>query len=212
MESNNVNDYGWGSDDEPDSGSYIFPVIIKILKDLSLSRVLDVGSGNGALCKRLKDEGYQVAGIENDRAGYELSRTLYKDMNFYHFGVQDDPGNLMREEEKFDAVVSTEVIEHLYAPNLLPQYSHDVLKKGGCLVISTPYHGYLKNLVIALLDKYDSHHNPLWHGGHIKFWSKRTLTTLLESNGFKVVAIYGVGRMPILWKSMIVVAVKSAAS
>jgi hypothetical protein len=70
-------------------------------------------------------------------------------------------------------------------------------------VISTPYHGYLKNLAIALAGKFDSHATALWNGGHIKFWSRKTLTSLLEQNGFRVESFIGAGRLPYLWKSMI---------
>jgi hypothetical protein len=72
----------------------------------------------------------------------------------------------------------------------------------------TPYHGYLKNLALSVFDKWDFHHTPLWHGGHIKFWSKRTLTQLLTDSGFDVVEFHGVGRLPYLWKSMVLVATK----
>lgn len=106
-------------------------------------------------------------------------------------------------------MVSTEVIEHLFSPHLLPRFAAGVLKPGGWLVISTPYHGYLKNLALSLVDKWDDHHTPLWHGGHIKFWSRATLSRLLEENGFVVEGFSGVGRLPWLWKSMVLVARKA---
>jgi hypothetical protein len=49
----------------------------------------------------------------------------------------------------------------------------------------------------------------LWHGGHIKFWSRNTLSLLLQESGFEVVAFSGVGRFPYLWKSMVLVARKN---
>jgi hypothetical protein len=55
---------------------------------------------------------------------------------------------------------------------------------------------------------WDHHHSPLWRGGHIKFWSEKTLTQLLSRNGFKVIGFYGVGRVPYLLKSMILVSQK----
>ena len=103
----------------------------------------------------------------------------------------------------FDAVVSTEVIEHLFSPHLLPLSARPMLREGGYLIVSTPYYGYLKNIAISVLGKWDFHHASLWHGGHIKFWSRKTLTRLLEANGFKVTAFHGVGRLPWLWKWMI---------
>ena len=36
--------------------------------------------------------------------------------------------------------------------------------------------------------------------------SKRTLGQLLEQNGYEVTEFVGVGRLPLLWKSMIMVA------
>lgn len=100
------------------------------------------------------------------------------------------------------------MVEHLYAPHELGSFCFRALKPGGTLLISTPYHGYLKNLALALLNKWDHHHTVDWHGGHIKFWSRRTLTQMLEGAGFTVTGFVGVGRIPLLWKSMILVARK----
>ena len=75
-------------------------------------------------------------------------------------------------------------------------------------MISTPYHGYLKNLALSLTDKWDSHISPLWDGGHIKFWSRKTLTDLLESEEFVLQDFSGCGRFPFFWKSMLIIANK----
>jgi hypothetical protein len=81
--------------------------------------------------------------------------------------VEDDPGRV--EESEFDAAVSTEVVEHLFSPRALPRFAHAKIKAGGVFIVTTPYHGYLKNLVLCLANKWDFHHSPLWDGGHIKF-------------------------------------------
>lgn len=80
-----------------------------------------------------------------------------------------------------------------------------MLKPGGVLIVSTPYHGYLKNLALSLADKWDDHHTPFWDGGHIKFWSRRTLSEFLRREGFEVLGFHDVGRLPFLWKSVILV-------
>jgi hypothetical protein len=82
------------------------------------------------------------------------------------------------------------------------------LVNNGILIITTQYNGYFKNLMIALLNKSDTHFNPLWEGGHIKFFSKNTLEKLIYRNGFKLENFYGAGRIPYLWKSMILVCKK----
>jgi len=203
---NIVHDYGWTKTEGPESCGYIAPRILDLLAGLQAKRVLDIGSGNGSLCKSLQDAGLEPVGMEFDKGGIEISRRLYPEIRFYNYGVEDDPGELRRFEAEFDAVVSTEVIEHLFSPHLLPRFAARCLRRGGHLVLSTPYHGYAKNLALSVFDKWDAHHTPLWHGGHIKFWSRRTLSALLAENGYEVVDFGGVGRVPYLWKSMIIVA------
>lgn len=208
MTENLVESYGWEAEDEPESCGYLAPHVLKILATLSVRRVMDLGAGNGMLCAALAGAGYEAVGVEYDKQGVELARRTHPDIPFYCYGVQDDPAALLANEPKFDAVVSTEVIEHLFSPHLLPLYAARCLHAGGYLVITTPYHGYLKNLALSIFNKWDFHHTPLWHGGHIKFWSASTLTALLSANGFEVIGFSGVGRMPYLWKSMVLVARK----
>lgn len=209
-----VENYGWDAK-SPESCDYLGPEILARLHALRPRRVVDLGSGNGTLSGLMAGAGYDVVGVEVDRLGVEFARKSFPSARFYNFGVQDDPAELLASEfpgtgldtdRGFDVAVSTEVVEHLYSPHQLPRYASRVLKPGGHLILSTPYHGYLKNLAIALLDKWDTHHTPLWHGGHIKFWSRTTLSRLFAENRFEVIGFSGVGRVPYLWKSMVLVA------
>jgi 2-polyprenyl-3-methyl-5-hydroxy-6-metoxy-1,4-benzoquinol methylase len=209
MTENVVQNYGWDTARGPQSCGYIAPEVLRILRTLHVARVLDLGSGNGALCEQLSRAGFQTAGVEYDKEGVDVAKASHPNIRFYNYGVQDDPDKLMQLEGRFDAVVSTEVIEHLFSPHLLPAYAKGVLKQGGYLIITTPYHGYWKNLALALFGKWDKHLTVLWHGGHIKFWSRNTLSLLLQESGFEVVAFSGVGRLPYLWKSMVLVARKN---
>jgi SAM-dependent methyltransferase len=129
---------------------------------------------------------------------------------FHRLGVDDDPSVIGI--QSFDVAIATEVIEHLVRPFNLPHFAKQLLRPGGHLIISTPYHGYLKNLILALTNRWDAHLNPFWDGGHIKFWSYKTLSQLLNESGFRIVRFIGAGRLPFLWKSMIVVAQKLEAS
>ena len=113
---------------------------------------------------------------------------------------------MMTEQPPFDAVISTEVIEHLLYPLELLRFARPTLAKGGHLILSTPYHGYVKNVAISLAGRWDFHHHPNRDGGHVKFFSPATLKALLVAEGYHVVGWRGVGRIPYLWKSMIVVA------
>jgi len=184
-------------------------MVLGWLDALRPSKILDLGAGNGALCGHLIDAGYEVIGAEPDSAGVEIARKLCPGVGFYQVGVNDAPESILRDHpDGFDVVVATEVIEHLYVPGLLLSFAKAVLRDEGHILITTPYHGYLKNFALSLCNKWDSHMSPLWDGGHIKLFSRRTMSQLLEQEGFIARRWGGAGRVPYLWKSMIVVAQK----
>jgi 2-polyprenyl-3-methyl-5-hydroxy-6-metoxy-1,4-benzoquinol methylase len=198
--------YGWQSERPAEHYSYVAPKILEIISSLKVSRILDLGAGNGLLCADLAKRGNDVVGVESDVQGVQIARAQYPGIRFYRTAIEDGASLLMSEQQAFDLVVATEVIEHLYSPRLLLEFAQTCLRPDGWLMLSTPYHGFLKNLALSVSSQWDKHLDPLWEGGHIKFWSRATLTQLLHDNGFEVQAFFGVGRMPYLWKSMIMVA------
>ncbi len=186
---------------EPHNVGYLFPKLLDIL-DSKQKIILDVGCGNGAIACRLLDLGYNVYGIDASENGITVANE-HKPGRFF---IQDISSDSLPEELQgihFDVIISTEVIEHLYSPGSYIKFMKSILEKEGELIISTPYHGYLKNLILAISGKMDFHFTALWEGGHIKFWSRKTLTELCRLEGFKVTKFYGCGRYPYLWKSML---------
>ena len=208
MPHNQVADCGWTTEKKLTSNDSLEAVMVSTCRSLGARNVLDLGCGKGDIANALAHSGFNVVGCNADAEGVRIAATSYPRVTFRHVGIYDDPSILGRHD--FDAVISTEVIEHLYAPRALPRFARKVLKDGGWLVITTPYHGYLKNLALAARGHWDRHLSPLWDGGHVKFFSRRTLTQLLEEEGFRVKMFKGVGRAPYLWKSMLLVARKEA--
>ena len=166
------------------------------------AHVLDVGCGNGYTVGQFLARGCDVVGIDLSESGLALARTRYPQARFER--ISADRWILENlATEPFDIVVSTEVIEHLYAPREYAAGCFYALRPGGRFICSTPYHGYLKNLAIALVGKNDAHANPLWDGGHIKLWSRKTLSELLFKTGFVNLQFRGAGRLPFLWMTML---------
>jgi 2-polyprenyl-6-hydroxyphenyl methylase/3-demethylubiquinone-9 3-methyltransferase len=170
-------------------------------------RVLDVGCGNGFSCGEFLKRGCQVVGIDLSRQGIEIARKAYPQGRFEVLPADDQLlANLG--EKPFDLVISTEVIEHLYDPRAYARGCYEALKPRGRFICTTPYHGYVKNLILALLNMWDAHANPLWDGGHIKLWSRRTLSRLLRETGFQNLKFRGAGRLPFVWMTMVMAADK----
>jgi len=164
-------------------------------------RILDLGCGNGSLSHAIAQQGYEVVGVEQSELGVTIARRSFPNCYFIQASIYDLPNAEL--QNAFDAVISVEVIEHLLYPRELVRVAKKCLKPDGCLILTTPYHGYWKNLVLALSGKMDKHLTVLWDGGHIKFFSVNTLTTLLQEEGFTDIQFKFAGRLPQLWKSML---------
>jgi hypothetical protein len=96
----------------------------------------------------------------------------------------------------------------MFLPRGTTRTLYELVGGGGTAIISTPYHGYWKNLALAVSGRMDKHFTALWDNGHIKFWSVATLRELLQEAGFVNIRFERVGRLPALAKSMIAVARK----
>ncbi len=173
------------------------------LQSIGAKRILDIGCGNGIMAKFLIDHGFEVVGLDPGSESVSNFRRLLPEVRIYQMDIYDDPSTMA--EADFDAVISTEVIEHLFFPGKLLEFASAKLKPNGYLLVSTPYHGYVKNLFLSIFNKWDYHHSSLWDGGHIKFWSKSTLGRLFRENGFEVTTFIGCGRVSLLWNNMIMV-------
>ncbi len=124
------------------------------------------------------------------------------------FEVQSAEGDLLTAlgAEPFDVVISTEVIEHLYSPASFARACYAALRAGGLLMVTTPDHNWIKNVLIAVTGSFDNHVNPNFEGGHIKFFSRASLGTLLGEAGFVSCEFAGLGRVPWIAKSLLATA------
>lgn len=196
-------DYGYTNSNACHAFNYMLQPLLSLLNQTDNRHILDLGCGNGYLVNYLIEQGYNAYGTDASEKGIAIANNT----NPGRFFVQDLSSDALPPQLQgisFDTVISTEVIEHLYNPETFITFCRQQLKPGGQLIVTTPYHGYLKNLLLSIFNKWDTHMNPLWAGGHIKLWSRKTLTNALTQAGFKVVSFKGCGNIPYCWKSMII--------
>ena len=202
--SNEVPEFGWTTERPECSAPYIVPVLRRLAGlTPAPARVLDIGCGNGYNAGQYQSWGYDVTGVDISTEGIRIAREQYPEVRFEDMPIGEDLLERLG-AEPFDLASSTEVVEHLYDPHAWAAAAYTALKPGGHFIVSTPYHGYLKNLTIALTGGFDTHYDALRTGGHIKFFSNSTLQTLLEGAGFTDFTFVGAGRAPKLWKSILV--------
>ena len=187
--------------------AYLLPTVFKALGALALPtderRLFELGCGNGSVAHVLSQRGWEVTGVDPSMEGIAQAKAAYPELKLDNGSAYDD---LVGRYGRFPVVLSLEVVEHVYAPRDYAQKVFDLLDPGGVSIISTPYHGYWKNLALALTGKMDAHFTALWDHGHIKFWSIHTLGELLREAGFVDIRFERVGRVPALAKAMVAVA------
>ena len=194
--------YGWTASDATSAHAYLVPKVLSVLPDRMRLRILDIGCGNGFVAGLLAERGHFVTGVDASKDGILVATRSYPKARFMELSVYDESFVEVVGDD-YDVVISLEVIEHLYWPRRLIERAYQALKAGGRFIISTPYHGYLKNLAISVVDGWDRHFGVDWDGGHIKFFSRRTLASFMEQGGFRDIRFFGVGRFPGFWKSML---------
>ena len=188
---------------------YLLPAVENILSTLELPvesrRIFELGCGNGSVANWLNTLGYEVVGVDPSVEGIAQAGSHFPHVRLESGSCYDD---LAGKHGTFPVVLSLEVVEHVFLPRLFAKTVFDLLQPGGVAIVSTPFHGYWKNLALALSGKMDAHFTALWDYGHIKFWSFKTLGALLEEAGFSEIRFMRVGRIPLLAKSMIAIAIK----
>lgn len=206
---NDISGYRYDDHRLNSSHDYLLPTVKAILanKVPSFRRIFELGCGNGSVANELSQLGFEVTGIDASVEGIAYALMSYPDLNLHVGSAYDD---LRNQYGQFPVVLSLEVVEHLYFPRTFARTVYDLLEPGGTAIISTPYHGYWKNLALAISGKMDAHFTVLWDHGHIKFWSIRTLEALLKEARFSDISFERVGRIPALAKSMIMLARKEA--
>jgi len=93
--------------------------------------ILDLGAGTGAWAARLSALGHRVTCIDRDGDGFRLNGSA-----FIRGDLNADFSELFK--EKFAAITSIEVIEHLENPRHFLQQCRNLLGDDGIILLTTP--------------------------------------------------------------------------
>jgi SAM-dependent methyltransferase len=164
-------------------------------------RVLDLGAGDGAFAAELVAAGCEVVAV--DVAAEALRRARSRVPGLDARRVAED-GPLPLDEDAVDVVWAGEVLEHVADVVGLLAEVRRVLRWGGTLLVTTPYHGRVSLAALALRGRVDEHFDP--RADHLRFFTARTLRDVLGEAGFAEIEVRAIGGAPLLRAALHVVA------
>ncbi len=168
----------------------------------SSKKVLEIGCGNGNISMGIASMGYQTTGLDIDE---ESIATATSNNRFPNLTFRTEPAEKLSEADHFDAIVCSEVLEHLDDPGVVLNFALSNLREDG-IFISTVPNGYgprevLMTKPMQFLQKRNlgtslqklkrafgfghgtvQSNNPNLE--HVQFFSKRAILQLHQGNGF----------------------------
>lgn len=165
-------------------------------------KVLDIGCGNGHLLFQLKAKFEKLIGLEFSEHRLAQAEINLADLAFIPVcGSAENMSSI--ESDSVNCIVSADTIEHIPDVYKATEEMLRVLKPGGSLIINTPNIASIKKRLLLLFGRFPSTSQSneglgsdiLFDGGHLHYFTFRSLTLLLQRAGFQVEDAIGYGRL-----------------
>ena len=148
--------------------------------------VLDIGCGSGTLGEALKSDpkvrvfGLDVAPQAVEQAAQRLDGAWVADI------TSEDPWPPEVAGQRYDLIVISEVLEHLFFPEHLLKAARSLLAPGGSIVITVPNILFWRNRLRLLGGKFAYEDSGLMDRGHIHFFSWQSFRDLIRQEGLRI--------------------------
>lgn len=159
----------------------------KIIKYVgSNKKVLDVGCGAGYLGEIFKKNGCYVVGIESD---YDRARVAEKVLDKLIIDDIENIEDLDYPDNYFDVIVLADILEHLKSPDTVLIRLRKYLNKDGYIVISLPNIARIDIRLKLLCGNFNYEDTGILDKTHLRFFTKKTASGLLERCGYSITGI-----------------------
>ena len=157
------------------------------------ARVLDLGTGSGALGKFLTYfKGCTVDGVNYNAVEASLAEPYYRRVLVADLEACDLTA--LFAGEQYDYVVCADVLEHIRTPERVARAIHHLLAKSGRLLLSVPNTGYAGLIAELIAGEFRYREEGLLDATHVRHFTRQTLLRFLGENGWAVQAVEPVTR------------------
>lgn len=169
--------------------------------------ILDVGCGNGVISRHLGGLGFEVLGIDVSEKTIEKARSLTQLPNVQF--LKKSAEELVADGQTYEAVICSEVLEHLNDPGALLRVLYQTLAPKGKLIVTVPNGAGPRELLVTRpVLKLRRQNNWLWRSvvglkkalgysgttvqsaadnlDHIQFFTRKDLEQLSRRHGFTI--------------------------
>lgn len=144
--------------------------------------VLEVGCGRGATGRHLQETlGCRVTGVELNPAA---ARTAAEHLHRVVVGDVEDPATRAELHPPYDALLASELFEHLVAPESFLAQARTLVRPGGRIVLSVPNVGHYSVVEDLLAGRWDYLPIGILCYTHYRFFTRATLADWLARCGF----------------------------
>ncbi len=153
--------------------------LLALLDPAKLGRnLLDVGCGNGFVCRLLRDRGFTVTGVEHPQ-GYDPALTA--DLRILPRDLEQGLGDV---GGPYDVVLLADVLEHLRHPETLLRELSELLRPGGVIIASLPNSGNIWFRLNILLGNFPEDDKGLFDRTHLHFYMLANWQRLFTRAGY----------------------------
>lgn len=148
--------------------------LVKKTTGVDKGKLLDVGSGTGAFVNEMKQQGWQVTGLEPDNDARQLAKQVFN-------ADLDDVSQFYKlPAASYDAITLWHVLEHVHDLQVYVQQLKNLLKENGKIFIALP--NYTAKDAAIYKDYWAAYDTPR----HLYHFSPRSMQVLIERNGLKL--------------------------
>ena len=179
-----------------------------------INSILETGTGEGIFLEMILQElntidtvyGFEISSVQLEKVRARLQKkVLNKYVNLIKYDCNIEPWPI--ESNKIDLIVCIAVLEHLFDPYLFIKECYRILKPGGLVVIEVPNIAFIPNRIRLMWGRLPiTSRASGWDGGHLHYFTKKSLIQAFISNKFKkeFITISGIfSSVRKIWKSLL---------